>query len=82
MRRLLAGVVAAGVLCVMVGPAPPSPQRRYEKRTTAFVFDEDEVGTLTESEWYAGSCWPGFHRQLLPIRADFMAEMIQSGEAL
>ena len=81
MRRILAGVVAAGVLCVMVGPALPSPQRLYEKQTTAFVFDEDEVATLTEAEWYGGSCAERRY-PLLPIRADFMAEMIQSGEAL
>jgi hypothetical protein len=81
-RRILAGVVAAGVLCLIIGPAPPGASGLPFAKTTAYVFDEDEV-TIAESAMFSADCWwPGRRAPLLPVRADFLAEMVQSGEAL
>jgi hypothetical protein len=79
-RRILAGVVAAGVLLVAVPASAHAPPRlRYEK-TTTYAFTEDEVSLPADEP--CCDCGGWLTGPILSTRPDFMPEMIRSLEAL
>ncbi len=82
MRRILAGVVAAGVLLVGSARAATASAQplRYEK-TTSYIFSEDEPEFGPDLIICGGCQW----RCSLSggnVRTDFIPEMIRSLERL